>query len=223
MSPDSYGESMICSVYYDTPDFRLVRRSLEGPVYKEKFRMRSYGRAGESDDVFLELKKKYDQIVYKRRIAMPQAEAVAAMEGSLPMPRSQIGSEIDWFRTFYPELEPVVYLSYERTAYLSDKDDGFRITFDRNILWRGSELSLDSEPGGDPLLEPGQSLMEIKTAGAIPLWMTARLTEAGVFKTSFSKYGRAYEAMLVNKKIMRWNQCSTNSFPEYLTARQLPA
>lgn len=223
MSPDVHGESEIRNIYYDTPDFRLIRHSLEGPVYKEKLRMRSYGRAGEADDVFLEIKKKYDQVVYKRRIALPQGEAVAALGGGAPLPQSQIGSEIDRFRMFYPDLAPRVFLSYARTAYFSKEDPGVRVTFDRNIRWRDTALSLDSEPDGDPLLDPDRSLMEIKTPGAIPLWLTARLTEAGVFKTSFSKYGRAYEDLRGNKKIMRCQICSTSSFPEYSAARQLPA
>ena len=66
MVPDKYGRSTICNLYYDTPDFRLIRHSLEKPVYKEKLRLRSYGRAEPGVDVFLEMKKKYKGIVYKR-------------------------------------------------------------------------------------------------------------------------------------------------------------
>lgn len=42
---DEYGLDTICSLYYDTPDDQLIRRSLEKPVYKEKLRLRSYGPA----------------------------------------------------------------------------------------------------------------------------------------------------------------------------------
>ena len=92
MAPDPHGESTICNVYYDTPDYRLIRHSLEKPVYKEKLRMRSYGTVSDRDTVFLELKKKYRGVVYKRRIQLPQWQAEAYMAGRMPLlDNSQIG------------------------------------------------------------------------------------------------------------------------------------
>ena len=58
MKPDEFGTYTICNIYYDTPDYRLIRTSLDKPVYKEKLRLRSYGAVGESGRVFAELKKK---------------------------------------------------------------------------------------------------------------------------------------------------------------------
>ena len=40
---DFYGRYTISNLYYDTPDWRLIRTSLEKPIYKEKLRVRSYG------------------------------------------------------------------------------------------------------------------------------------------------------------------------------------
>ncbi|NCB51606.1 MAG: polyphosphate polymerase domain-containing protein [Clostridia bacterium] len=223
MSPDKYGESVIYNIYYDTPDYRIIRQSLEKPYYKEKLRMRSYGRSGENDEVFLELKKKCGEVVFKRRISMSQNEAVAALTGDAPLPRSQIGNEIGRFRDFYADIEPRVFLSYERAPYYSEDAAGFRITFDRNILWRDTDFTLDSEAFGDALLLPGQSLMEIKTTDAIPLWLTALLTENRIYKASFSKYGKAYGNMIDDYKKTRCSICSTKSFQEFLTAEQRPA
>jgi len=73
--PDEYGTTTICNIYFDTPDARLIRTSLEKPVYKEKLRLRSYGTPGKDGPVFLELKKKYKGIVYKRRESMVLSEA----------------------------------------------------------------------------------------------------------------------------------------------------
>ena len=75
MKKDTYGAYTICNIYYDTPDWRLIRTSLEKPVYKEKLRVRSYGVPGEDGRVFVELKKKYDGVVYKRRVTMRADEA----------------------------------------------------------------------------------------------------------------------------------------------------
>lgn len=77
MRPDEFGRYTICNIYYDTDDFRLIRTSLEKPVYKEKLRMRSYGVPKAQDEVFVELKKKFDSVVYKRRTVMSAAEAVS--------------------------------------------------------------------------------------------------------------------------------------------------
>ena len=117
MSIDSYGHSSIRNIYYDTPNFRLIRESLEKPVYKEKLRLRGYGSAGPEDTVFVELKKKYKSVVYKRRVSLPLAQAEACLARELPLPDSQIGQEIAYALDFYQALEPAVYLSYEREAF----------------------------------------------------------------------------------------------------------
>ena len=196
MEEDVYGKYTISNIYYDTADFRLIRESLEKPVYKEKLRVRSYGRADSCDNVFVELKKKYQEVVYKRRISLPEREAMFYLgsdaSGGLD---GQIGSEIDYFRFFYKHLAPKVYISYDREAFYDREDDSFRVTFDENIMWRDRDLSLTKPAYGSTILPPDTSLMEVKTSGGIPLWMTSVLSENGIFKTSFSKYGRAYEAI----------------------------
>jgi len=197
MRPDQYGETTICNVYYDTPDYRLIRKSIEKPVYKEKLRLRSYGRATEDGTVFLELKKKYDGIVYKRRISLKESEAEQYLSGEAPLPKSgQIEREIDYFRWYYGTLQPAMYLCYDRIAWYSADDPNLRITFDRNIRFRQGDHSLESLPGGRQLLDVGQSLMEIKVAGAMPLWLVDILNEANIRKTPFSKYGKAYSILL---------------------------
>ena len=213
MIPDPHGESTICNVYYDTPDFRLIRRSLEKPKYKEKIRLRSYGTPGEDTIVFLELKKKYKGVVYKRRIELPDKSAEEYMAGRIGMDElrrvisgescPQIVSELDYFKRFYGSLEPNVYLCYDRCAYFSEEDESLRITFDKNIRWRTDKVNLTKGPGGKALLAPDTSLMEIKTSSAMPVWLTKILSDAEARPSSFSKYGRAYQEILataLNKK-----------------------
>ncbi len=194
MLPDPHGESTICNIYYDTPDFRLVRRSLEQPVYKEKLRLRSYGPVFPEERVFLELKKKYKGVVYKRRIELAEDQAAAYMNGEASLPYDcQIGRELDYFRRFYESLEPAVFLCYDRSAWFCAEDENLRATFDRNIRWRRDDMSLTAAPGGEALLTAQQVLFEVKTAGAIPMWLVEVLDRAGARKASFSKYGEAYK------------------------------
>lgn len=201
MEPDSFGRSTIRNLYYDTDNYRLVRRSLERPLYKEKLRVRSYCTAKPEDEVFIELKKKYNSIVYKRRTGIREKEAADYLAGRLPAPkRCQITDEIDYFRQFYGTLAPRVFLSYEREAFFEKGDGSFRVTFDENILWRTTDLSLEAGIYGENILKPGQTLMELKTAGSIPLWMVDILTGQKLQRTSFSKYGSAYTTMLIREK-----------------------
>ena len=201
MEPDSFGRSTIRNIYYDTDNYRLVRRSLERPIYKEKLRVRSYCTAKPEDEVFIELKKKFNSVVYKRRTGICQKQAADYLAGKIPAPNPcQITNEIDYFRQFYETLAPKVFLSYEREAFFDKDDSEFRVTFDENILWRTTDLSLEAGVYGENILKPGQTLMEIKTSGGIPLWMVDVLTAQNLQKTSFSKYGNAYITMFEREK-----------------------
>lgn len=209
MEKDCHPSSTICNLYFDTPDFLLIRRSLEKPVYKEKLRMRSYGLPHSDSPVFVELKKKYQSVVYKRRLSMSLSQAENYLCKNIPpicdlspkilsqsRQKSQILREIDYFRKFYQYLQPAVFLSYQRKAFAGIQDKTLRITFDENILWRREQLSLEKGIYGTPILPPGCTLMEIKIPDSMPLWLAKTLSEYGIHKTSFSKYGKAYEAIL---------------------------
>lgn len=208
MKPDSHGRNTICNLYYDTPDYRLIRHSLGHPVYKEKLRLRCYGKAGPDADIFLELKKKYKGVVYKRRVRVTESEAMAFMDrNGVLRKQNQISREILYFRDFYQTLRPRVYLCYDREAWYDPVDRGFRMTLDRNILYRTTDLSLSSPFSGCTILEPGQTLLEVKAEGAVPLWLVELLTKEQVHKQSFSKYGKAYEQMLTAHLAMQKGQC----------------
>lgn len=195
MAPDPYGLTTIRNVYFDTDSFLLIRRSMEKPMYKEKLRVRSYRTRQMSDPVFVELKKKYKGVVYKRRLSMPQEDAFSWLSGAVDkMPHSQIGRELEYFRSYYGGLQPTVFLSYDRQALLCPDSD-LRITFDTAIRYRTDGLSLDLPPDGVVLLPEDQVLMELKTAGGLPLWLTSFLSREKLFKTSYSKYAHAYAHM----------------------------
>ncbi len=202
MRPDKYGHACIRNIYFDTDTFRLIRRSIEKPAYKEKLRIRSYQTAGPNDMVFVELKKKYKSIVYKRRIAITEQEARECFQTGAPLPiHSQIADEINYFRCYYQPLRPAVFLSYEREAYEAVDGSGLRVTFDENIQYRQEGLSLGADSYGKPLLNQGEALMEIKAAYAMPLWMSRKLASQQIYQTSFSKYGAAYQQILAEDQI----------------------
>lgn len=197
MALDQYGRTTIRNLYFDTDNYRLIRRSIEKPAYKEKLRIRSYAKADQDSTVFVELKKKYKSIVYKRRVAMSERAALDWLIcGKTNTEDTQITREINYFIGYYSTLHPTVFLSYDREAYYSTDGEDLRITFDEGILARDDELSLEADPRGISLLPQGKILMEIKSAVGMPLWLSRFLSKEGIFKTPFSKYGIAYEKLI---------------------------
>lgn len=187
----------ICNVYYDTLTDELIRNSIEKPVYKEKFRLRSYGTPGLEDDVFLEIKKKYKGMVYKRRTVLPLSQAYMFIDYRKVPDKSfafnkQIINEISFFIKNY-SLYPKLYICYDRKAYYGAADESLRITFDTNIRTRRDDLKLESGSYGELLLEKGLWLMEIKVGHAMPVWLSNILSECKLYPTSFSKYGTEYK------------------------------
>lgn len=191
---DGYGQSTICNLYYDTDNYDLIRASIEHPVYKEKLRLRSYNVPGQDTNVFLEIKKKYKGIVYKRRVFLPLEEAeknlasrhIEPMEG-----QEQICAEVNYFLQHY-EVSPAVFLAYDRDAFYATDNPDLRITFDRNLRSRREQLSLSEGDYGDPFFQNGEVLMEIKATGAYPLWLLRALEKCSIHPMSFSKYGNIY-------------------------------
>lgn len=206
LQPDQYGKYSICNIYFDSRDYRMIRTSLEKPVYKEKIRLRGYGQPGQKDQVFLELKKKFDGVVYKRRIPMSLSEARKYLYyGIRPRQHSQVLDEIDYAVDFY-QARPAVYLSYDRIAFSGKEDPELRVTFDMNIRARDYSLELDKGAFGVPLLGKRELLMEVKIPGAMPLWMSQALAELAIYPVSYSKYGTFYQEYIADRMIEQGGQ-----------------
>ena len=193
IKPDKFFISNNVSVYYDTPDYLLIRRSLEGSKYKEKLRLRCYGVPNEDSEAFVEIKKKIKGVVYKRREGLPYKRAVNYLSGLEQGGNSQIFHELDWFLEFYGDLQPAMLLSYNRQSYKGIDDGSVRITFDKDILWRTESLDVVDGIWGKPLFDPDQRLMEVKIRGAMPLWLSHIMAQLKIYPHSVSKYGTAYQ------------------------------
>lgn len=202
MNPDKYciggKEYGIYNIYYDTPDDFLIRESLSKPYFKEKIRLRSYySPAAPDDPVFLEIKRKTGGIVTKRRVAMTLAESEAYLKNrSRPAVSNyiteQVFRELDAFLNNYP-VSPKQYISYQREAFFGKDNKDFRLTFDRKLTERRFDLGLDYESYGNFIIDADQRLMEIKVSDSMPEWLVRKLSELQIYKTSFSKYGKAYQ------------------------------
>ena len=195
-----FGSPTVQSLYYDTPDYALIRASLERPAYKEKLRLRAYGAPGHLTRSFVEIKKKYRGVVYKRRTAFPLEEAMEGLRlGQMPEETGQVGREAVWMARRYG-LVPAAVIIYDRNAWFSKDHPDVRVTFDRNLTFRDWAPDLNSRAGGLSLLPADRRLMEIKTGGIYPLWLARMLEEAGARRVHFSKYGLAYTRFIQPEK-----------------------
>ena len=187
----------ICNVYYDTENNYLIRHSIDKPIYKEKLRLRSYGTCQLDSLVYLELKKKYEGMVNKRRTTIKLLDAYNFIESRTkpklePYMNAQVLNELSYFIMHY-RLKPQLVLSYDRKALFGKDDKNFRITFDSNILTRRYDIGLEYGIYGMPLLKEDLKLMEIKLSKGTPLELCRLLSQYKIYPTSFSKYGTEYK------------------------------
>jgi len=203
MKEDEFGRYKICNIYLDTKQYSLIRSSLEKPLYKEKLRLRSYGTPQPDSVVFLELKKKYDGIVYKRRVPMTLEEArMYLSRGIYPTGRdSQNLRELDFAVSKYKPV-PGAYLSYDRISLVGIDNPLLRMTFDHNITCRNTDMLLEHGSYGQKILDDDRLIMEVKIPDNMPLWLASLLSEFRIFPTSYSKYGTYYTSCLAGGAAM---------------------
>lgn len=202
LTPDIYGESTVCNIYFDTPDYRLIRASIEKPAFKEKLRIRAYDFPDRDSNVFAEIKRKCDGVVYKRRVAMTYGQAFDYLCGDVhPETDSQILREIDYLRAFYGDVQPSVALFYDRMAYYWKENEDLRLTFDDNVRYRCENFDLSCGDRGTENISGDRIILEIKLIDAFPLWLSEALDSLGIYPGSFSKYGAAFQDMQQKRKL----------------------
>ena len=200
LEKDKFYESTICNIYFDNKNSDLIVNSLEKPIYKEKIRLRSYSKTPNlNSEVFLEKKDKYEGVVGKRRIKMTLGEFYDYIKNHKYDHNNQIMKEIDYYINYY-NLEPAMYIAYDRQSFKGKDDSNLRITIDTNLRSRCDDLRLELGDAGRRYFKNKYYLMEIKTLGAMPLWLVRSLSELNIFPNSFSKYGKIYEDNYINMK-----------------------
>ena len=200
LQDDIYPTYSLHSIYCDSSDDILIQRSIEKPLYKEKMRLRSYGDPKDGDPVFMEIKKKYDGIIYKRRIRMDEASVLHYFRENDGLEQyGQIGREIDYMRNLY-NVYPKVFICYERRAFSGIDDADLRVTFDSNMYYRSSHISMHKNGQEKRLLPNHDMIMEIKCMDRYPLWLNEILTDMHLYRKPFSKYRTAYQLITAEKR-----------------------
>ena len=196
LEKDKYYKSTICNIYYDTDNYDLIINSINKPKYKEKVRIRSYHVPKMDDEVFLEIKKKYDGIVGKRRIDLKLKDLYKYFEsGVIEDTDPQVKNEIDYCFKKY-NLKPKMFIGYDRLSYYDKNNINFRITFDTNLRSRETNLKLEEGDKGEYFFKDGKIIMETKALGSYPIWFTKILSSLQIYPVSFSKYGSIYSSKI---------------------------
>lgn len=209
MTADSYGIDTILNIYLDNENNDVVRTSLGKPAYKEKLRLRGYGTVSDNSEAFLEIKKKFRGIVYKRRLELPYKQLHEYITNGVPPQISeqnrQVFEEIDYFIGRL-ELSPAIVLCYDRQAFFGNDDREFRLTFDGNIRSRRTDLDLRKGDFGELLSNQPFRVMEVKSAGGVPMWLVKILSENKIYNGHFSKYGNVFQNEILQNRSLK--QCS---------------
>lgn len=187
--PDCHPFNSLMSVYYDNDDYSLITKSIEKPMFKEKLRIRSYAPPLDNDKVYVELKKKFDGVVYKSRTMATYKDILSNIHDA-DFEDRQVGKEIKYLLEYYKGLKPKIFVSSDRSYYIGKNDKSLRITFDENMKYRTKNVYLASDTNDKPLTDKG--IMEVKVYGAEPLWLTRILDDMGIYSNGFSKVGNAY-------------------------------
>lgn len=197
MTEDEFGLHTIMNIYFDNDNDDLIRHSLGKPKFKQKMRLRAYGKAAaDNDKAFLEIKKKYRGITYKRRLEMSYKELFDyAALGILPEKKGQVFEEIDYLKN-QMNLVPRIVICYDRAAFFGNDDKEFRVTFDSGVRYRTDDLDLRSGDYGELLSAAPYRIMEVKSASSIPMWLVNILSKNKIYHGSFSKYGTIYQSEL---------------------------
>ena len=196
IKPDIYPNSVICNIYFDNDDYELINKSIDKPIYKEKVRLRSYNIPNKDSVVFLEIKKKYEGIVGKRRIAAKLEDINNYLYNNAELKDSVNYREIDNVIK-RNNLKPKIYVAYNREAYLGVEDEGLRITFDSNLRTRSLNLDLSMGDSGKLYFDKPMYIVEIKTLNSIPMYLSNILSKLKIYPTSFSKVGAIYEKGMI--------------------------
>ena len=192
---DEYYKSNILNIYFDNNNDEILIRSGDKPIYEDKIRLRSYSTPALEDDVFLEIKSKYNGVTGKRRIRMKLSDFYNYINNN-EIKNTQIMNEIDYLFKYY-DLKPSYFVGYDRLSYKGKDNEGLRITLDSNLRSRTNNLNLEQGDYGELFFNDDRLIMEIKTLDSMPLWLTSTLSKLKIYPISFSKVGEIYKKEMV--------------------------
>lgn len=203
MTRDEYGLHTINSLYYDTVNYDLISLARRKPNYREKLRIRCYGTDYVNAPYFLEIKKKVNKVIYKRRVNMNFYQVNDFINHGLLPINNSFSDELTLMevkRILDNNVFPSVMVIYDRIALFDNLDPNFRVTFDFNMRWRKDRLNFLHDDSGSIIAPEVDVIMEVKILKSYPLWFSQLLSELKIFPQSFSKFGEVYKRYILKER-----------------------
>ena len=178
-NPEHIVPYKIHSYYLDDHEAHIIKKSIEKPSYKEKYRLRWYN---DLTKLFLEVKIKHLKRSHKKRFEITQKELELQDYRTLIKTSYHYG----YLNALtHASIEKYCLIDYERIAF-DDTDKGIRVTFDFNVSYTFDNASY-------PLHDEDFVILEIKYRDAFPIFLSSYLSEHKIYSRSLSKIGRSYQ------------------------------
>ena len=189
----------IVSLYLDGPDLRLCRESLTGLKNRFKLRIRSYTDEPEYPR-FAEIKRRINRVILKSRARVMDRDIALVLKGRRLPPQGYTTDEtaLSQFQLYVAAIHagPAILIRYLRQAFESPSANRVRVTFDRNLCYKISDVP-DVRLGGSGWqhngLTLGQVILEIKFTGCYPQWLSRLVQDFNLEACSISKFATSME------------------------------
>ncbi|MBC8278398.1 MAG: polyphosphate polymerase domain-containing protein [FCB group bacterium] len=184
------------SIYFDTSNYLFYYEKVEGLKVRKKLRVRTYNLSSDNVPAFLEIKRKYGNIIYKERAVVALKEVPKLTNGAnLQLLNGNADfsqkSALDKFiyLTKRLNLKPQSLITYEREAFVGIEDPALRVTFDLNVR-SYPEPAFEEIYREDDLREIEERffVLEIKLNSVMPGWTRGIIRDFNLHQQSISKY-----------------------------------
>lgn len=182
------GTYLIKSLYFDDYEDSCFWEKEDGYNERSKFRIRYYNN--DSNYLRLEKKSKKNGMCCKESVCITKEMCREFMKGGIPQVEENMSEKMKELFTEMRirKLQPKVIVIYERAPYVCSMGN-VRVTFDRSLS-SSNDIShfLDRDLIVRPVMQRGESLMEIKWDEVLPEYISTQLSLDSLQWNSFSKY-----------------------------------
>jgi len=197
---------VVRSLYFDDPEYTAFYDKIEGLHSRSKFRLRTYSAEQPSADssipLFLEIKGRHNNLVFKHRTPVQRAGINWAELNGDALSQALLqyadkSSVLDQFEyaLYRKRLTPVALIDYKRRPYVSKYDASFRLTFDEQLSARNVHTLY---PGGDSRaikILAGYTVLEVKFHHHMPAWFHRIIQTHEMTRVSVSKICKGMEVV----------------------------
>ena len=209
MAPDSFAARWtdnrypICSLYLDSHDLKLYQQTVGGEKNRFKLRIRTYDDSPDSP-AYVEVKRKINNIVSKRRAAIERAAAIRFVDHGINgwssgLPKDA-ESNLEYFalHSDLTDARPLIRVKYLREAYESRAGDPVRITIDTDLMHAVTFNNDLSHDRGRWVTTPvSGSILELKFTERYPEWLSDFVRMFGLIQQPVPKYVLSIDHMLM--------------------------